>query len=122
MPDNKNISQIMIDKLSQRQDYMAWYMLQYMQDENLNDKQLAAFLETSETNIERLAMCKAPNSKSSDFIQKINDVGNFTDIDPFKLSVIVRKVESIHSLKNSVSDVSLMAARKKEDDLNDTKE
>lgn len=116
MSDNNNISQVMIDKLARRQDYMAWYLLQYKMNEKLNDEELAAFLKTSKDKVDTLALCKVPNSKSIDFMQRIATIADFTNINSFKLSVIIRKVESILVLQNSNIrlDNSLMAARERE--------
>ncbi len=116
MSDNNNISRVMINKLAQRQDYMAWYLLQYKKNEELNDEEVAAFLETSKDKVDKLSLCKAPNSKSVDFMQRIATIADFTNINSFKLSVIIRKVESILVLQNSNIrlDNSLIAARERE--------
>lgn len=124
MSSNNSISQIMLNKLEQRKDYIAWYLSQYRKNENLNDEEVTAFLESATNNTERLAMCKAPNSKAPDFMRRINSMADFTNVSPFKLSAIIRKVDSIISLQNSNTPIatSLMAAREKNDKPNGNKE
>jgi len=114
---NVNMSQIMLNKLSQRQDYFAWYLSQYKINENHNTEQMINFLQTSEKDIERLSMCRVPNSKAFDFMQKIKVIANFTNVDSFKLIMVIRKVESILALRNNSTAATqmLLAAREKKD-------
>lgn len=113
---DKQLSHIMLQKLTQRTDYFAWYLSQYQQSENVSPTDIANLLQVSHEQIEVLSMCKVPDSRQSDFPKRLKAIADFAQINHFVLATLIRKVEAVIALQagNKTEAASLMAAREKD--------
>jgi len=109
----KELSKLMIDKLKQRADYFAWYFFQFEQSEKVQSADVAKLLEATSDQLEILSMCKVPDSRQSDFQQRLRGIADFAHVNIFQLAMLVRKVEASVALQEdkSMETAALIAAR-----------
>lgn len=121
--------QNMARKLEDNPSYMAWIIVKFQKQEKLSMLKLVNLLGTNEESLAVLALCKRPDSNSSEFGKQIRQISEHTSIDPLILARLIRQTESVTALegKRSVnpelkaraSQLGLAAARDRttEDDV-----
>ena len=63
----------LIKKVSSRQNYFAYYLSQYQNYEKLTDSELKGFLDCSDEDFFRLALCRVPEMYTNEFNEKIGE-------------------------------------------------
>lgn len=117
MQSDNRMLEIMMSKLASLPAYMAWYLNQYAKEEKITLEQVRERLQIDSEQFGRLAMCKVPNGRSTDFAARLKVIQTFTEANRFILATIIRKVDALEGLKSSDADTNLLAARKQDDDL-----
>jgi hypothetical protein len=115
MQINNDMLERMISKLSEQPDYMAWYLQQYAAEEKIPFQTLKDNLQLNEEQFARLIMCKAPNSRATDFVARLKSIQEYTGVNYFLLASIIRNCDGLAALKNSNTEAALLAARKQDD-------
>jgi hypothetical protein len=112
MQNENKMMQIMIAKLASQPIYMAWYLDQYSKAEKISFDVIREKLNINEGQLGKLAMCKVPDGLSKEFATRLKTIEEFTGANRFMLASIIRKIDSIESLRKSNSQTNLLAARK----------
>lgn len=92
-----NIDQLklLVAKLKENHDFLAWVFSTYQRKEHMDDEQLISLFKTTPEMFVRLALCKCPNPDSSAFASQIREISTFTNIDPSVLASIIRQVDTL---------------------------
>ena len=115
MQANSTLLETMINRLSKEPSYLAWYLQRYADDEGIEFENLKDELNLSIEQLGKLAMCKAPDSRASDFAKRLRTIQEFTGVNHFSLAAIIRRCDALISLENSSSENYLLAARKRDE-------
>ena len=113
--------QNMARKLQDNPSYMAWIIFKFQKQEKLSMLNLVNILGANEESLAKLALCKRPDSNSSEFGKQIRQISEHTSIDPLILARLIRQSESVTALggnrsvnpelKARASQLGLAAAR-----------
>jgi hypothetical protein len=113
----QNMARILQDNPS----YMAWIISKFQKQEKLSTLNLVNLLGANAESLAKLALCKRPDSNSSEFSKQIRQISEHTSIDPLILARLIRQSESVTALagkrsanpelKTSASQLGLAAAR-----------
>ena len=111
----------MARKLQDNPSYMAWIIFKFQKQEKLSMLNLVNILGANEESLAKLALCKRPDSNSSEFGKQIRQISEHTSIDPLILARLIRQSESVTALggnrsvnpelKARASQLGLAAAR-----------
>ena len=122
MSDKIRLFELTNNELADDREFMAFYLEKFQEIENISQQDLCSQLNCSSEEYYKLALCKAPEADSTEFISRLNNIGQYTGVSVFGLSSMIKRVNSILTLSGQSHKNYLMAARdktKKEDD--DTK-
>ena len=126
--------QTMASILQNNCSYMAWIIVKVLKQEKLSMLNLVNILGANEESLAKLALCKRPDSNSSEFSKQIQQISEHTSIDPLILARFIRQSESVIALagkrstnpelKVSSSQLGLAVARDRtaEDDAEEQSE
>ena len=114
MQSDNSMLEIMMGKLASQPAYMAWYLSRYSKEEKVSLEQVREKLQINPEQFGRLAMCKAPEGRATDFAARLKVIQGFTEANRFMLATIIRRVDALESLKSSDADTNLLAARKQD--------
>ena len=113
--------QNMARKLQGNPSYMAWIIVKFQKQEKMSTLNLVNLLGANEESLAKLALCKRPDSNSSEFSKQIRQISEHTSIDPLILARLIRQSESVTALagkrsanlelKASAPQLGLAAAR-----------
>jgi hypothetical protein len=113
--------QNMARKLQDNPSYMAWIIVKFQKQEKMSTLNLVNLLGANEESLAKLALCKRPDSNSSEFSKQIRQISEHTSIDPLILARLIRQSESVTALagkrsanlelKASAPQLGLAAAR-----------
>jgi hypothetical protein len=90
--------QKLADQLKTNQDFMAWVLEQYKKQERFSENQLIEKIGANSLTYLRLALCKRPDTNSSDFGLKVRLIAQYTQLDLEKIVRILRQVDSLQAL------------------------
>ncbi len=104
-PDARTLHQLslMATKLQNDPTTMAWIISTYQKQERLSWDKISNILGTTEDALVKLALCKRPNTNSSDFSQQVAQLAQYTNIDLVLLTNMIRQVESVTVLSGRAS-------------------
>lgn len=96
-PSARTLEQMqnLAERLSANPDYMASVLTAYKKLEHISDARLLEILDTTPDKLCRLALCKRPNSQEARFSDDVRQLALYTSIDPLRLAVLIRQVESL---------------------------
>lgn len=86
----------------------------YQKLHDLDDQQLARWLECSKDNFTRLALCRLPDDKKGGFQQDVRKIATFAACNPDKLVQLLRGAASWDALQGDSQELAngfLLAAR-----------
>jgi len=89
---------LLVAKLKENHDFLAWVLSTYQQEEHINDERLIGQLKTTPEMLVRLALCKCPNPNSPAFAPQIREISTYTNTDPIDLANIIRQVDALENL------------------------
>ena len=90
-------------KLQDNPSYMAWIISRYQSQEKLSSQKLTNLLGINEDSLAKLALCKRPDSNSSEFSKQIHQISEYTSIAPLILAKFIRQSESVTTLSSRPS-------------------
>lgn len=96
--------------------FFAHYLGKYSEIENVSETDIISMLNCTTENYYKLGLCKAPPVNSKDFVQRLNNISDYTGISVLTLNKIIKRVHSVLKISeiNKHADTSyLMAARDK---------
>ena len=96
-------------------DYMAYVLARYQEHEGISDENLASALGTLPDLALRLALCRKPDVRATDFAARVREIADYTLIDESLLASIIRQVSSLQVLSNASQRQLLTAARDRAD-------
>lgn len=111
-------------EMSGNSNFFAFYLKKYGEIESISEQEICSELNCSIKIYQKLALCKAPSASSSDFLNRLNNVSQYTGIPVIPLNKIIKRVDSVIALSRSNNASHLMAARdkKKPRDSNDNQD
>ena len=94
----------------------------YQKLHGLDDQQMAQWLECSEADLERLALCRHPDDKKDGFQQDVRKIAAFAVCNPDRLVQVLREAASWDAFQGDSQDPAhgfLLAARDHKPDGDD---
>ena len=82
-------------RLRDDKEFMASALSVYKIQERLSDEALAQRLGLQLEMITRLALCKRPQSNTSNFADQVRQLAAYIDIDASKIAQLIRQVEAL---------------------------
>ncbi len=79
-------------KVAAREEYMAYSLTQYQQQESLTENELADLIGCSSEAYYRLALCRAPDPQVPDFEQRVQRIASYVDASPVSLAQVIQHV------------------------------
>lgn len=121
MSDKIKILEAAVKKISGEQEFMSFVLNKYMELENMSKSDLISSLKCSIEDYYKLGLCKAPKAGSTDFVDRLNNISQYTHTSVLELNKIIKRVDSISKFSGNLNNSAwLMAARdKKNDDKKD---
>ncbi len=124
MSDMATYQTFLINKVSSRKDYFAFFITQYQEYEQLNDEQMKSFLECSDNNFFRLALCRVPDMHADTFTRSIQKIADFANVPVMKLIRMLKRVSGLEVMQQAAEkmheETLLLAARQKTENEEDT--
>jgi hypothetical protein len=74
---------------------MAWVLETYRKQERLSQEQLITQLKTTPPMLERLALCRRPDSEMITFAQQVRQLADYAHIDAALISSVLRQVDAL---------------------------
>jgi hypothetical protein len=90
----------MAERLRNDPDFMAKTLRLYKQQEDCDDEEVARELETSQSILLRLALCKRPDS-TAQIDAQVQQLSDYTGIEATTLSRLIKQVEEFTTLPES---------------------
>lgn len=82
-------------RLKSNPNFMSWVIATYQKQEHMLEADVINNLYTTQDMFYRLALCKRPNSSRPEFGEEIQQLANYTSIDPTRLANLIRRVEAL---------------------------
>lgn len=114
MNPNLNLLKRAIERIEDNHEFMAYILKKYSEIERISESELISRLECSPDNYYKLALCKAPAMHTEDFHQRLHVIGEYTHIMADKLTMVIKRVQTILKFTTRTENI-LLAARDKED-------
>ncbi|MFZ5448915.1 MAG: hypothetical protein ACOZFS_09805 [Thermodesulfobacteriota bacterium] len=99
-----------------RQDafFVGWALALYQRLHDMDDPQLARWLQCSDSDLTKLALCRRPDGNQKGFQQDVGKIAAFAACHPDRLVQVLREVAVWDALKEENQEVArgfLLAAR-----------
>ena len=105
---------VLINKVSNDREYLAWYFRRYMATEKKSIPDLLNQLEINQEQFNKASLCKAPSGTSTDFTIRIKQIADYIGMNVFPLAQIIRSVDNSVAFNDvDAINASLLAAREK---------
>ena len=94
--------------------FVGHRLAQYRKNHILNLRELAEFLSCTPADVERLSLCRAPDSSEPEYAAMVKRVAEYAACDASRLIQILRSSEAVHVLRQQRlphSPNTLLAAR-----------
>lgn len=85
-------------KAAAREEYLAYYLTQYQQQEVSTKEELMDFVGCLGEAYYRLALCQVPDLQATDFSQRIERIASYVGASAPNLAQVIRQVAAIQSL------------------------
>lgn len=85
--------EMLVQRLSEKPDYMAWVLERYRQQEGLSPERLREHLEVTPEGYIRLALCLRPEPER--FGEHVRQIEEYTQVDGARLANLVRQVDAL---------------------------
>ncbi len=82
-------------RLRSNPNFMSWIFATYQKQERILEADVINILDTTPDMFYRLALCKRPDSRRPEFAEEIQQLANYTSIDPTRLANLIRRVEAV---------------------------
>ena len=82
-------------RLRSNPNFMSWVFATYQKQERILEADIINILNTTPDMFYRLALCKRPDSSRPEFAEEIQQLANYTSIDPTQLADLIRRVEAL---------------------------
>jgi len=104
--------------------FLGWAINRYAHSYTMKRNDIAAFLQCDENSLDRLSLCRLPESTSPQFEKQIQQISNYIGCDSNRLIAMIREIFAVYKFKEASfyeNEGFLMAARdrNKEDNNND---
>ena len=99
-----------------RRDFLASLLTMYQDQKKLDDQQLAEFLGCDVEVLPHLALCLRPRPFPN-FRQDVERIAQHVHANPLQLAKLIRSAESVEDMLQEQGEVSLLAARDREEIL-----
>jgi hypothetical protein len=96
-----------------RPGFMASLLDIYQKQRQLNDNQLAEYLECTVEDLTHLALCRRPRA-NSEFRQDVEHIAQHVHANATQLAKLIRNAEAYESLRDQAHHQSFLAARDRE--------
>ena len=111
-----NLLKSVAERIENDHEFMAYFLKKYSEIEHLAEPQLLERLNCSIDDYYKLALCKAPDVNSSDFVHRLNRISEYTNIDPRGLNIVIKRVNSVLVFSDTNSALFMAARDKKKKD------
>src|SRR5688572_11923767 len=118
MSDKIKLLEAANKKVADNSEFIAYYLLKYSKIENFSQQDIISILKCSAEDYFKLGLCKAPKIDSSNFIDELNKVSDYTHVSTIELNNIIKRVATLEKFSQLNNNSILMAARDKGKDKN----
>jgi len=120
MSDKIELMKLMMNRASERKEFIAYFLKRYGDIEMKSNEQLIVELKCSDVDYYNFALCMAPNLDEPNSIARLNELSEYTRIPPESIRNIMKHVEGITRFNEISGNRMLMAARDKHKKKSDT--
>jgi hypothetical protein len=114
-----------VDRVRVDSYFLGKILSEYEALHDINDQQLAHYLECGHDKLARLFLCSVPRETNQQFQKDVARIADFANCNANKLITILREIESIIALRGEEAKENdsglLMAARDRRDERKDKK-
>ena len=125
MSDKLKLLQIANKRAAGDCDFIAYYLVKYSEFERISEDEIMSNLNCTIENYFKLGLCRVPDVNSEDFINRLNNISEYSLVSTIELNRIIKRVNSLLMFSTDKDLINpptyLMAARdrkKKDDDTN----
>lgn len=86
-------------KAAARREYLAYYLVQYQQQEELTEEAMMEFVGCSDEDYYRLALCKVPDTQGADFAVRLDRVAAYAGASTVQVAQVIRQVAALEALR-----------------------
>ena len=123
MDADNSLMDAMLMRTRTEPEFFAWYLQRVAADEGISFNALSDKLCLQKEQLLRLALCKVPNSRRSDFATRLKAIEAFTGAHYFQLASIIRKGDLLKALEaDAINTSAVLLAARKQDELPDEHE
>lgn len=118
---SERLLKLAFKKVDGDRSFMAFVLTKYLEIECVSEQTLVSELNCSVEDYYKLALCRVPQANAPDFVERLNNISEYTHISMLELNKIIKRVDSILKFADSPNNSTLlMAARdKRKNDIKD---
>lgn len=114
MSETEKLLKLAFKKVDEDSDFMAFVLRKYLETEKISERELLSALNCTLEDYYKLALCRVPKTDAQNFLERLNNISQYTHISALELNKIIKRVGSILKFADSSNSNSLlMAARDK---------
>jgi len=95
---SKSSFYLLARRIIQMPEFFGAVLYRFRQQENLTEQDVLHQLGTTPAMLDRLALCRLPDSNSPEFLAQMRQIAAFTKIDVELLIALLRQVEAVDAL------------------------
>jgi hypothetical protein len=99
--------------------FVGWALLEYQESRGFDQGQMAAWLECSEEDFTKLALCRLPDDRREGFQRQLAQIAGYSQCNKGRLLLLIREVAALSTLrgKGTAGELLLAARDRKASDL-----
>jgi hypothetical protein len=114
MSETEKLLELAFKKVDEDNDFMAFVLKKYLETEKISEQELLSSLSCSLEDYYKLALCRVPKTDAQNFVERLNNISQYTHISTLELNKIIKRVDAILKFADSSNNNTLlMAARDK---------
>ncbi|MDN5211618.1 hypothetical protein QQ020_06135 [Fulvivirgaceae bacterium BMA12] len=114
MAEDINFLKFAVNRVSDQQEFLAYFLKRYQESEEMSSDHLISILNCSQLDFYRLGLCKTPDVHADDYLDRLNRICEYANISTVELNRIIKTTGVMDSFAEfHSSGTTLMAARDK---------
>ena len=114
MTEKIKILEIGVKRVAEDSKFLSFVLNRYLEIENMSQSELILELNCSLEDLFRLALCQVPDTLREDYIERLEQISEYTCVAVPKINKIIKRVDAVVKLCSLESRMTfLMAARDK---------
>jgi hypothetical protein len=117
MSDKVRLLELANKKVADDSDFIAYFFTKYSEIEKKSQQEIISTLNCSFENYYKVGLCRIPDINETDFLQRLNNISQYSNISSLELNKIIKRVNSVLKFSDNINlqntSPFLMAARDK---------